>query len=388
MIIDRFAIDRLKNYAESFPAVGIIGSRQVGKTTLVREFRKLIQKETVYLDLELISDLDKLGEPQIYLSRLSDKCVIIDEIYHKPELFPLLRALIDQRREACRFIILGSANPVLLRQSSESLAGRIAYLELYPFAYPEIKNFTTIGNHHFIGGYPNALLANSLEKSKNWLNSLIRNYTEKDLPLYGLNSDPIMTRRLWEMLAWSNGNLVNLNNLGKSLGVSYHTVDKYLGYLENTFLIRQLHPFHYNVKKRIVKTPKIYICDSGILHRLLRISDHDQLMGHTSLGHSWEGYVIEQISAMKNPDIDLYFYRTHNGAEVDLLFVKGLKPVSAAEIKFTSRPQPQSGFFQCINDLQTEKNFIITPDSDDYPAKENIRICSLQDFLEKYLNEI
>ncbi|MCB0806419.1 MAG: ATP-binding protein [Bacteroidales bacterium] len=388
MIIERFTLDQLKNLSQSFPAIGVIGPRQVGKTTMVKAFRNIIDKETVYLDLELISDLDKLKEPELFLSRLADKCVIIDEIQHKPDLFPLIRSLIDQQREPCRFIILGSASPVLLRQSSESLAGRIAYIELHPFAFPEIQNLIPREQHHFYGGFPDALLADSAEAGKLWLNNFIRTYTEKDLPMYGLSANPLLIRRLWEMLAWINGNLLNLNMLGKSLGINYHTIDKYITYLENTFLVRKLEPFHYNMKKRLVKTPKIYICDSGVLHRLLRIDSVEQLMGHAILGYSWESYVIEQISALKRPDIDLYFYRTHNGAEVDLLFTRGPEPVATAEIKFTSSPHPEKGFYYCIDDLQTTKNFIITPDSDDYPVKENIQVCSMEIFLDKYFKDI
>lgn len=388
MIIQRFALERLKRYSEIFPATGIIGPRQVGKTTMVKEFQKLLDIKSVYLDLELITDLDKLKEPQIYLSQYKDKCVIIDEIQLKPDLFPLLRALIDQHRVSSRFIILGSASPQLLRQSSESLAGRIAYLELQPFTFSEIENLKKIEKHLFLGGFPDALLSISIEAGKFWLDNFIRTYTEKDLPLYGLSADPYTTRRLWEMLAWVNGNLLNLNVLGKSMGLSYHTIAKYIDYLEHTFLVRRLQPFHFNLKKRLVKTPKIYIRDTGILHRLLRISDYDQLLGHAGLGGSWEAYVIEQISGLKDPDLDLFFYRTHNGAEVDIVFAKGLQPVATAEIKFTSSPHPEKGMMNCIDDLKTKKNYIITPQSDDYLAKENIRVCNLPDFLEKYLNEI
>ncbi len=388
MMIQRFALERLKSYSEVFPAIGIIGPRQVGKTTLVKEFQKILDIESIYLDLELFTDLDKLKEPQIFLSQYTSKCLILDEIQLKPDLFPLLRALIDQHRVPCRFIVLGSASPQLLRQSSESLAGRIAYLELQPFSYLEIGSLKKIENHHFLGGFPDALLSTSDTAGKLWLDNFIRTYTEKDLPLYGLSADPYTTRRLWEMLAWINGNLLNLNALGKSMGLSYHTIAKYIDYLENTFLVRRIQPFHFNLKKRLVKTPKIYIRDSGILHRLLRINDYDQLLGHAGLGGSWEAYVIEQIFGLKHPDLDLFFYRTHNGAEVDIVFAKGLQPVATAEIKFTSSPSPEKGMVNCIEDLKTKKNFIITPLSDDYLAKENIKVCNLPVFLEKYLHEI
>jgi predicted AAA+ superfamily ATPase len=387
-IIPRFALKKLRELAGSFPAIGIIGPRQVGKTTLAKEFRKDLEIGNIYLDLELMTDLNKLTEPEIFLTQHPDKCVIIDEIQLKPDLFPLLRALIDQNRRPCRFIILGSANPQLLRQSSESLAGRIAYLELQPFTYPEIAGIKDMKVHHFLGGFPNALLSHSEEAAKAWLDNLVRTYCERDLPMYGLSANPTVIRRLWEMLAWVNGNLLNLHSLGKSMGLSYHTIARYIDYLENTFLVSRLQPYHYNLKKRLVKTPKVYIRDTGILHRLLRLSDYDQLLGHIALGASWESYVLEQIKGHKHPDLDLYFYRTHNGAEVDIVFVKGLNPVATAEIKFTSSPSPDKGMMFCIDELKTVKNFIITPQSDDYPVKENVKVCSLGVFVDTYLGGI
>jgi len=387
-IIPRYALQTLKELSKSFPTIGIIGPRQVGKTTLAKEFQKDLELESIYLDLELIADLNKLTEPELFLTQHMDKCVIIDEIQLKPDLFPLLRALIDQNRRPCRYIILGSASPQLLRQSSESLAGRIAYMELQPFTYPEIAGKKDLETHHFLGGFPDALLSSSVESSKAWLENFIRTYCERDLPLYGLSANPTVIRRLWEMLAWINGNLLILNSLGKSMGLSYHTVGRYIDYLENTFLISRLQPYHYNVKKRLVKTPKVYIRDTGILHRLLRLSDYDQLLGHIALGASWESFVIEQIKGNKHPDLDLHFYRTHNGAEVDIVFVRGLKPAATAEIKFTSSPSADKGLIFCIDNLKTSANFIITPHSDDYPVKENIRACSLEVFLDKYLGGI
>ena len=388
MIIKRSILRKLNNYSQIFPAIGIVGPRQVGKTTLVKEFIKTIDKKAIYLDLELPTDLDKLKDPEIFLTQNINNCVVIDEVQNKPELFPLLRALIDQQKEPLRFIILGSANPQLLRQSSESLAGRIGYLELDPFNYTEIKDRCTIQHHHFIGGFPNAVLATQSEQSSIWIENLIRTYVERDLQLFGISADPSLIRRLWEMLAWTNGSLINLESLSKSLSVSYHTVNRYIGFFENAYLVRKLLPFHYNMKKRLVKSPKIYLTDTGILHKLLRISDYNQLLGHTSVGASWEAYVINQIHSLKNSDFDLYFYRTHNGAEVDLVFVKALQPVATAEIKFTSTPHPTKGLLNCIEDLGTVKNYIITPFSDDYLAKENIRVCNLPVFIEKYLQEL
>ncbi len=388
MFLKRLTINRLAKLSKLFPVIAIVGPRQVGKTTLVKEFSKSIKKPILYIDLEKSSDIEKLKEPELFLSELKEKCVIIDEIQRLPEIFPLLRALVDENRIPLRYIILGSASPDLLRNSSESLAGRIAYLKLTPFNYLEIKDNSLMKDHHFRGGFPEAVLSESLETCKIWLNNFIITDIERDLPLLGLSASPIIVRKLWEMLAWQNGNLLNCNSLSKSLGLSNHTVNRYIDFLEGAFIVHRLYPFHYNVKKRLVKTPKIYVRDTGILHRLLRLDNFDQLSGHHLLGASWETYVIEQIMSLKNDDLDLYFYRTHAGAEVDLIFVKGLIPVSCVEIKYTSTPSVSKGMINCINDLKTKKNFIITPQSDDYPAKENIRVCNMEIFLEDYLGNL
>jgi len=388
MIIERLISKQLADLAMHFPAICIIGPRQVGKTTLVKEFIRKIEKKSVYLDLELPADADKLKDPEIFLNQNRDSCVVIDEIQHKPELFPVLRALIDRQREPMRFIVLGSASPRLLRQSAESLAGRIAYLELSPFRFPEISAIRSLEVHHFRGGFPEAILAGDQEQSSAWINQFIRAYIERDLPLFGLKTDPVTIRRLWEMIAWNTGGLSNLHSIGKSMGVTYHTVSRYLDFFENAYLVWRIQPFHYNLKKRLVKSPKIYLNDTGILHSLLRITDYNQLMGQTMLGNSWENYVMNQVNISKKAGSEVYFYRTHNGAEADLIFVKAFKPIATVEIKFTSTPYPVKGFLNCIEDLGTKSNFIVTPFSDDYQVKGDIRVCSLPVFLEKYLPEI
>jgi predicted AAA+ superfamily ATPase len=388
MITERYIGRQLKDLSFHFPVLCIIGPRQVGKTTLVREFMKNIEKKSVYLDLELPADADKLKDPEIFLNQNRDRCVVIDEVQHKPELFPVLRALIDQQREPLRFIVLGSASPRLLRQSSESLAGRIAYLELPPFSFPEVSAIRSLEMHHFRGGFPEAILANGQDQSSAWINQFVRAYIERDLPLLGLRSDPLTIRRLWEMLAWISGGLLNLHSIGKSLGVNYHTINRYLDFFENAYLVRKIQPWHHNLKKRLVKTPKVYLSDTGILHSLLRIVDYNQLLGHSMLGNSWETYVVNQLSILKKPGVELFFYRTHNGAEADLVFVRALKPIATMGIRFSSTPSQTKGLLNCIEDLGTENNFIVTPFSDDFQAKESIRVCSLPVFLGKYLNEI
>ena len=387
MVIPRLQITKLQEIAKSFPAISIVGPRQVGKTTLAKKFSRIIAKETVYLDLERPSDMEKLREPQLYLDELIDKCVIIDEVQRLPELFPVLRSLIDDKRTPLRFILLGPASPDLIKNTSETLAGRIAYIELCCFNYSEIKSLSNLKDHHFKGGFPDAVLANNVKTTRHWLDNFILTYLERDLPLLGLKASALLVRKLWEMLAWQNGGLLNYSTLAKSLGLSSHTINKYIDFLEGAFLVTRLQPFSINIKKRLVKSPKILIRDTGILHRLLRLESYDQLLGSPHLGGSWEAYVIEQIRSAKSDDIALYFYRTHAGAEVDLILVKGLKVISCIEIKFTSTPRLSKSMINCINDLQTSKNFIITPKSDDYPIRKDIRVCSLEQFLMKsYLN--
>ncbi len=387
-MIYRTITEKLENLSRKFPVVGIIGPRQVGKTTLAKDFLKGLTKESLYLDLEKHSDFERLKDPELFLSNNREKCVVIDEIQNKPELFPLLRALIDEYRVPLRYIILGSASPELLRQSSQSLAGRIAYLELSPFNFAEINQDIELKKHHLLGGFPESILAEKEKDSWDWLENFITTYINRDLPHLGLRVNSITLRRLWEMIAWLNGNMLNYQMIGKSLDLTIPTINSYISFFESAFLVRKLQPFHYNMKKRLVKSPKIYLTDTGVLHKLLRINDYNQLLGHTSVGASWETYVINQVCSLKSNDLELYFYRTHNGAEVDLVFVKALQPIATAEIKFTSTPHPAQGLINCTEDLKTELNFIITPFSDDYMAKKNICVCSLPVFLEKYLPEI
>ncbi len=389
-MIKRFHINQLNELSETFPVVAILGPRQVGKTTLVKEFIKTLAKNAIYLDLEKPSQREMLEQPERYLQSHQDDCLVLDEIQNRPEIFPVMRAVIDQHRVPQRFIILGSASPRLLRQSSESLAGRIAYIELTPFTLLElgVDSPGLLERHHFLGGFPLAWTAPSSESSLLWLDFFIESYVSRDLRLLGLNVTSQVLRRFWEMTAWQNGGMVNLSSIGKSLGLSHPTIGQYIDFYEQAYLLRRIYPFSFNVKKRIVKTPKIYLTDTGVLHRLLRITDYDQLLGFPGAGFSWEAFVINQIIGLKPADLDLYFYRTHNGAETDLLLTKGLQPASCIEIKFADVPRVPKGFEICIEDLKTNSNFIICPSTDDYQVRNNIRICSLYRFLEKYLNDL
>ena len=384
-MIREYYISQLQKLGKYFPVIGIIGPRQVGKTTLAKQFISYIEKETLLLDLEKPSDYEKLNNPELYLKQHEDKCIIIDEVQIRPELFAILRSLIDENRVPLRFIILGSASPDIIRNTSESLAGRIAYIELMPFNLKELSGIAEIRKQHFFGGFPESILAKNSEASVLWIDNFLKTYVERDLPLLGMSANPILVRRLWEMLSWQNANVLNYSSIGKSLGITHNTVRNYIDFLEGAFLINRVQAFFVNVKKRIVKSPKVYIADTGLLHRLLRINSYDELFGNPVLGASWETFVYNQISSLKNNDIDIFYYRTHAGTEIDLILVKALIPVASIEIKFSASPKVTKSLVTGINDLQTEKNFIIVPNSEDYLIRENIRVCNITDFIIKYL---
>lgn len=385
MILKRNLENEIIQLLEYFPVVGIIGPRQVGKTTLAKQLMLKLPMDTLYLDLELSSDYTKLDEPELFLKQHENKCIVIDEIQRLPSLFPLLRALIDQKRKSGRFLILGSASPELIRDSSESLAGRIAYRELKPFSFTELPNSISMEQHWINGGFPDSILTSDEIMSFTWRGYFVKTYIERDLPLLGLKVSPVTIEKLWRIIANQHGQIINYSNISKALGISVPTVRKYIDFLEKSFLITRLHPFFPNVKKRLVKSSKIFLNDSGILHYLLGIENLIDLHGNIIIGNSWEGYVIQQIVTSLKENIKTYFYRTHDQSEVDLVLIKGNRVISSIEIKYTSTPRLTKGNTIAINDLDSEKNFIITPESDEYNIKENITVCSLRTFLSKYL---
>jgi len=338
-MIERVIKQNLLKTINHFPVTGIIGPRQVGKTTLAREISKNINRETVYIDLENPRDLIRLSDPNLFFEENSNKCVVLDEIQLIPELFSVLRPMVDANRISARYLILGSASPVLIRQSSQTLAGRIAYITLSGL------NLTEVGNEKMRklwlqGGFPDAFLADDLEIWTQWLDNFIRTYIERDLPLLGLKVSPKIIRNLWLLVAHSHGSVINYNNFSKSLEISATTIKKYLDFLEGAFLIRQLQPHHINIKKRLVKSPKIYIRDTGILHNLLYIDSFNILEGHPVKGNSFEGFAIEQILQLAEPEYQPRFYRSHQGAECDLVLTKASKAVFAIEIKYSAAPKP------------------------------------------------
>jgi len=386
MIYPRKYTEKIIMLNRQFPVVGMVGSRQCGKTTLVKLLEKELTEQIIYLDLELPSDLFKLNDAELFFNQYLNQIIIIDEVQRKPELFPLIRAVVDKDNFRSKFIILGSAAPALLKQSSESLAGRISYLEISPFSISELPEQIRLNDHFFLGGYPKSLFAKDNETALTWIESFIASYIERDIPLMGITSNPILLHRLWSMLANLSGSVLNYHLLSKSLGISVPTVTKYIDYFEHAYLLRRIYPYNYSSIKRLVKTPKIYLYDTGIMHKLLNINNFDALLGNPILGNSWETYCISQIINEMPSKYKPFYYRTHDGAECDLVLVESNKPFMAIEMKYSSQPNPTRGNIEAMNEIGAKQNFIITPESDDILIKNNIRVCNIFRFIRHYLN--
>jgi predicted AAA+ superfamily ATPase len=359
------------------PAVALVGPRQVGKTTLVKNLQKRFERPSIYLDLESNADLVRLQDAELYLDERRDSMIILDEIQRMPSLFPLIRSLIDRQREAGRFLLLGSASPDLLKNSSETLAGRISYLELHPLQFDEVRDKIAYSVHWLRGGYPDMLQAASDKSSFRKMSDFINTYIERDLPLLGLPGNPNNVRLLLSMLVSVHGGLLNVSQLANSLKMTVPTVQTYLDYLENAFLVRRLLPWHVNVSKRLVKTPKIYIRDSGMLHSLASISNSEDLAGNIILGNSWEGYVIQQIIAILPFNVRPYFYRTQDGAELDLILVSGTSVKVAIEIKYSNSPVLSRGNTLAQEDMGSPLLLVVTPSAEDFNLRENVTVCSI-----------
>ncbi len=374
---------------KQFPAVAILGARQVGKTTLAKEIAASQKRVSLYLDLENPLDVRRLADPYSFLSDNKDKCVIIDEVQTIPSLFAVLRSVIDEDRRNGRFILLGSASPELVKGVSESLAGRIAYRELSPVNIVELPEKISRDKHWLRGGFPQPLLARTDKAAAEWMKSFARSYIERDLSfLFGVELTSNIISRTLSMMAHVNGNVLNVEMMARSLGITAPTVNRYINFLEGAFLVHRLPAFHVNTRKRLVKSPKIYIRDSGLLHQLSDVQSMLSLKGHPVVGSSWEGYIVEQIRQLKPAGLDLYYYRTQAGAECDVVLSKGLHPVACAEIKLNNAPVISKGNFQSIADLKTKKNFVIVPDVDEYQTRDKIVICNTKTFFKKYLPKL
>ena len=384
-LIARSIEKELLELARHFQVVGVTGPRQVGKTTLVKLIMDKLVKDVAYLDLERPSDRLKLEDAELFLSQQTEKIVIIDEVQYNRELFPLIRVLVDRTNEAGQFIILGSASPELIRDSSESLAGRIAYIKLEPFSLLEIPDHIPNTQLWMRGGFPRAVLAESDDLWARWTDNFIRTYLERDLPSLGLRVEAPTLERFWRMLAHLSSKVLNMNELAKSMGLTSPPIKRYLDFMENAYLIKRLYPFSWNMKKRLVKSPKVYLTDTGLMHRLLNITSYDDLLGHPSIGASWETFAVNQILSINAERLSPYFYRTQNQAEVDLVLTRGFYPSAAIEVKYSNAPKLSKGNYHAFEDVKAPHNFVVTPSSDDYLVKEHIRICSLETFIKKYL---
>ncbi|WP_077921689.1 ATP-binding protein [Spirosoma sp. 209] len=360
-----------------FPAVAVLGPRQVGKTTLVKTLLSTSEKEVIYLDLEYFADQNRLREPDLFFQANQDKVVVLDEIQRMPQLFPLLRSLIDPHRIPGRFVLLGSASPDLLKNSSETLAGRVVYLELAPLHLLEVEAQYNYRDHWIRGGFPDALQAPTEPIWQLWMDSFIQTYVQRDLPDLGLSAPASTVRNLLTMLAGIQGGQLNYSDIARSLDLSVSTVQNYISFLENAYLVRRLPPFFVNIGKRLVKAPKVFVRDSGLVHRLTGIDDFNALLGSVLLGASWEGYVVQQIVSRLAQNVTPYYYRTQNGAELDLLLVKGVKPVVALEIRYSNAPNLTRGNTQAIMDLSLEQTLIVTPEADGYWLRKDVRVCSI-----------
>ncbi len=375
--IEEFIVESIDNN----PVVAILGPRQCGKSTLAKELLMRIGN-SIYLDLQRNSDLRRLDDPELFFQSAKDQLVCIDEIQLKPELFPLIRSIVDESNANGQILILGSASRDLIRQSSETLAGRISYSELTPFTIHEVENsFDEIRILWNRGGFPRSYLAKSDKVSFNWRIDFIRSFLERDIPQFGNPVQVSAVGRLWTMIAHIHGQLLNLSKIGDSLGVSHTTVRNYIELLEQTFMVRTLKPYEANLKKRMIKSPKIFIRDTGILHALLDIADFNDLLGHIVIGNSWESFVIENVLS-ELPDCKGYFYRTAAGAEIDLILQRGNKVV-AVECKSSMAPNISKGFYSSLEDLRIEEGYIVAPVKESYPVKKNVFVVSLPEFIVK-----
>lgn len=370
-MITRLLSSKLTEALAYSPAVALLGPRQVGKTTLALEVGKAL--DALYLDLESEQDLAKLVQPELYLADHLDRLVILDEVHRVPGLFPVLRGLIDQGRRAGRragrYLLLGSASLDLLKQSGETLAGRIAYLELSPFHVLEAGELPS-ENLWVAGGFPESLLAPDPRRSLRWRQDFIRTYLERDIPQFGPRISAETLRRFWVMLAHNQGGLLNTAQFSRNLGVDVKTVNGYLDLLVDLMLVRRLPPWHANIGKRLVKSPKVYVRDSGLVHALLAIQDKESLLAHPVVGQSWECFVIENLLAVGLGQAQGFFYRTGGGAEIDLLLAWPDGSLWAVEVKRSLSPKLGRGFYAACVDLKPATKFVV------YPGVERYRIAA------------
>ena len=378
--------DLLLDSVNAAPAVALLGPRQVGKTTLALEVAKT--RPSVYLDLESERDRAKLDQAELYLSDHLGQLVILDEVHRAPGLFPMLRGLIDQARRAGKrsgqYLLLGSASLDLLKQSGETLAGRITFLELGPLNLLEV-GATSADNLWVRGGFPDSLQAPSAARSLKWRQDFIRTYLERDVPQFGPRIATQSLRQLWTMLALQQGGMVNTTQLARNLGVDVKTVNSYIHLLTDLLLLRRLPPWHANAGKRLVKTPKLYVRDSGLVHALLDLATKESVLSHPVIGASWEGFCLENILACAPAQVQGYFYRSSGGAEVDLLLQWPGGDLWAIEIKRSLSPKVERGFHAACTDLNPTRKMVVYPGDEHYPLGHDVQAIPLMRLCEQLL---
>lgn len=370
--ISRFVRERLDRALARSPVVALLGPRQCGKSTLAKH---VLGPDAVYLDLQDRSDANKLREPELFFAAHRQQLVCLDEIQLLPDFFTYLRSEVDRDRRPGRFLLLGSASRDLIRQSSETLAGRIAFVELTPFVSTEVAAQVTVTQHWSRGGFPDSLLAFDDEASFEWRQDFIRTFLERDIPALGLTVPIPVMERLWRLLAHYHGQLIHYAKVAAAADLTVPTLKKYLGILEQTYMLRLLRPAEANLKKRLVKSPKVYLRDSGLVHALLDIENYDQLLAHPIAGETWEGWVIEQLLTQL-PRWRGSFIRSGHGAEIDLIVERGSERI-AIECKLSKAPRPSRGLYELQQDLGQIPAIIVAPVDDSYALRDNVRVMPL-----------
>ncbi len=367
-----FYSDKISSLLRSHAVVAILGPRQIGKSTLAQLFSKH-QNKTYYFDLEDPRQLNVLETPMAALENLTG-LIIIDEVQRRPDLFPAIRVLVDRAKGKLKFLILGSASRELIQQSSETLAGRIAYFELNPFSIIEIQDVKKLWLR---GGYPKSFLARSIQDSLNWRRYYIRNFIEQDIPSLGIDISTQVMRRLWNMLAHYNANTINYSDLARSLGRSPNSIKHYIDILTQSLVLQQLQPWHENISKRQVKSPKIYFKDTGLLHSMLGITSWNDLLGHPQLGASWEAFALRQIMILEDVEPeDCYFWSTVQEAELDLLILKNGKRLGY-EFKFSESPSITKSMRIALADLKLDSLKIVCPSPHSYSIEKKISVLGI-----------
>ncbi|MEY3467984.1 MAG: hypothetical protein RL203_78 [Pseudomonadota bacterium] len=382
MMLNRQSESLVREKLSHTPAVVLLGPRQVGKTTLAKKIAANWSTPATYLDLERPADKQRLQDADTYLRSKSNQLIILDEIHRAPAIFDILRGIIDERRSkgqtAGQFLLLGSASLDLMQQSSETLAGRVAYLEISPISVTEARANLIESDQVWIrGGFPDSLLATNTKVSLSWRRDFIKSYLERDVPMFAPRLPAETIRRLWTMLAHQQSAMVNQARLAASLGITKPAIDRYINLLVDLQLLRRLKPWSGNVGKRLVKAPKVFVRDSGILHALLELEELDEVISHPVCGSSFEGYCIENLILSAGERRVPYFYRTHTGAEIDLLFEKGGTPEIAIEIKRSMSPSLDRGFALACDELGITKRFVVYPGFESFGLRHGAQALGL-----------